>query len=334
MKTKLKLAINGFGRIGRAVCKLALNQGIHVVAINDLTDTKTLAHLFKYDSIHGVYPGDVTATDDSILINNTPIRVYAEREPKRLPWRSHDIDIAIESTGLFTKARTPGYLDHLEAGAKKVILTVPAKDDITTVVLGVNNHVIRPDITAYSNASCTTNCLAPVVKVLHDTFGLDHGLINTVHAYTNDQRILDAPHSDLRRARAAAESIIPTTTGAAKAVGLVIPSLAGKLDGLAMRVPVKNGSVVDLTAVLSKSASKEAIEQAFQAASEAYAGILDYTLDPIVSCDIIGNPHSSIVDGLCTMTIGPKTVKVVAWYDNEWGYSNRVVDLVHAIQAA
>ncbi len=337
MGTQIKLAINGFGRIGRNVCKVALaTPGVSVVAINDLTDPKTLAHLFKYDSVHGRFQGTVSHTDTAIVIDGVSIPVYAERNPANLPWSNHDVDVAIESTGIFTQGTSDrgGYLDHIQAGAKKVILTVPAKDSIQTIVLGVNDAEIKSDIVAYSNASCTTNCLAPLAKVIHHAFGIEKGFMNTVHAYTNDQKILDLPHSDLRRARAASESIIPTTTGAAKAVGLVIPDLAGKLDGGAMRVPVKDGSVIDLTLVLNQAPSRETIMSTLEAAAAGdLAGIMEYTEEPIVSCDVIGNPHSSIIDGLSTMVMG-NLVKLVAWYDNEWGYSNRVVDLAKSITGA
>lgn len=330
----IRVAINGFGRIGRNVFKLMLERpGMEVVAINDLTDAKTLAHLLKYDSVHGKFSGTVTAKDGAIVVNGKEIPIYAIRDPKQLPWKSHQVDVAIESTGIFTAADSPkgGYLNHIEAGAKKVILTVPAKDDITTVVLGVNNEAIKPEINAYSNASCTTNCLAPLAKVLHENFGIVKGFMTTVHAYTNDQNILDLPHSDLRRARAAAVSIIPTTTGAARAVSLVLPELKGKLDGTAMRVPVPDGSVVDLTVEFSRVVTKEEINAAMKAAAEGpLKGILEYTEDPIVSCDIIGNSHSSIFDALSTMTMG-NMAKVMSWYDNELGYSNRVVDLAEAI---
>ncbi len=331
---KIKVAINGFGRIGRNVFKIIQNRpNIEVVAINDLTDPKTLAHLLKYDSVHGKFKGTVKATQDSIIVNGTEIKIYAIRDPKVLPWKDLGIDVAIESTGVFTASESPkgGYLDHISAGAKKVILTVPAKDDITTVVLGVNDHVISTSINAYSNASCTTNCLAPIIKVLHEKFGVIKGLMNTVHSYTNDQQILDLPHNDLRRARAAAVSIIPTTTGAAKAVSLVIPELKGKLDGLSMRVPTPDGSVVDLVCELTRNVTKEEINAAFKEASEtSLKGILHYTEDPIVSIDIIGDPYSSIVDSGCTMVIG-NMVKIISWYDNEMGYSTRVVDLIEKI---
>ncbi len=333
----IKVAINGFGRIGRNVFKLIQSRpGIEVVAINDLTDAKTLAHLLKYDSVHGRFAGTVEAQNDTLIVNGKIIKIYALRDPKQLPWGALNVDVAIEATGVFSAADGPkgGYLNHLEAGAKKVILTVPAKDDITTIVLGVNPQDVKSTINAYSNASCTTNCLAPLAKVLNDNFGIVKGLMTTVHAYTNDQQILDLPHSDLRRARAAALSIIPTSTGAAKAVSLVIPELKGKMDGMSMRVPVPDGSVVDLVCELERPATKEQINAAVKAAAEGpMKGILEYTEDPIVSCDIVGNPHSSIFDAQCTMVTG-NMVKVVSWYDNEMGYSNRVVDLIQVIHTA
>jgi len=330
----IRVAINGFGRIGRNVFKIIQQTaGVEVVAINDLTDAKTLAHLLKYDSVHGKFQGTVEARDGAIAVNGKEIKIYAIRDPKSLPWGELNIDVAIESTGIFASADSPkgGYMNHVEAGAKKVILTVPAKDDIATIVLGVNPQDIKPEIKAYSNASCTTNCLAPLAKVLHENFGIVKGLMTTVHAYTNDQSILDLPHSDLRRARAAAVSIIPTSTGAAKAVSLVIPELKGKMDGMAMRVPVPDGSVVDLTFEMERPATKEQINAAIKAAAEGpLKGILEYTEDPIVSVDIVGNTHSSIFDAQSTMVTG-NMAKVVSWYDNEIGYSNRVVDLIKAI---
>lgn len=331
----IKVAINGFGRIGRNVFKVILNTpGIEVVAINDLTDAKTLAHLLKYDSVHGVFKGTISAQDGAIVVDGRTIPIYSVRSPKELPWGQLGIDLAIESTGIFTESESPkgGYLDHITAGAKKVILTVPAKDDkVKTIVMGVNHNEIKPEIKAYSNASCTTNCLAPLAKVLHENLGIVKGFMTTVHAYTNDQQILDLPHSDLRRARAAAVNIIPTSTGAAKAVSLVIPELKGKLDGMAMRVPVADGSVTDLVVEVEKSTSKEEVNAMVRAAAEgALKGILSYNDDQIVSSDIIGNPNSSIFDAPCTMVNG-NMVKVVSWYDNEMGYSNRVVDLALAI---
>ncbi len=331
---KIKVAINGFGRIGRNVFKVIQKRtDMEVVAINDLTDPKTLGHLLKYDSVHGRFDGTIEVTSDGLIVNGKEIKISAIRNPKDLPWGKLNVDVDIEATGIFASAESDrgGYLDHIKAGAKKVILTVPAKDDITTVVLGVNDHVISPEINAYSNASCTTNCLAPLAKVLHENFGIVKGLMNTVHAYTNDQQILDLPHSDLRRARAAALSIIPTSTGAAKAVSLVLPELKGKLHGMSMRVPTPDGSVVDLTCELEKEATVEEINAAIKAASEGkLKGILGYTEDPIVSCDVIGEPYSSLFDAKSTLVLG-NMIKVISWYDNEMGYSNRVVDLVSKI---
>ena len=330
----IKIAINGFGRIGRNVFKLCYEHNdIEIVAINDLTDAKTLAHLLKYDSVHGRFSKQVDVTDEGIVIDGTLIRISAIKDPKQLPWKELNIDVAIEATGIFTSAESEkgGYMDHITAGAKKVILTVPAKTDITTVVLGVNDDVINPETQAYSNASCTTNCLAPLAKVLHDAFGIKRGYMTTVHAFTNDQRILDLPHGDLRRARAATQSIIPTTTGAAKAVGLVLPELKGKLDGMAMRGPVPDGSVVDLVCEVNRDTSIEEVNKVVkEAATNGLKGILEYTEDPLVSADIIGNPHSSIFDAQSTMVTG-NMIKVVSWYDNEIGYSNRVVDLITKI---
>ncbi len=327
---KIKVAINGFGRIGRNVFKLALeNENLLVVGINDLTDNKTLAHLLKYDSTQGQFPG-VSFDDENIIVDGVKYNVTAERNPANIPW-SETPDVVVESTGVFRAKESAkgGYGDHLKNGAKKVILTVPSKDAIDNmIVLGVNDEALRPEDQCVSNASCTTNCLAPVVKVLNDSFGLENGLMTTIHSYTNDQAILDIPHSDLRRARSAAVSQIPTTTGAAKAVGKVIPELNGKLDGMAIRVPTPTGSCVDLVANLSREVTIEEINAAMKKAADGpMKGILEYTEDPIVSVDIIHNPHSSIFDALSTMVNG-KTVKVLSWYDNEWGYSARVVDLI------
>jgi glyceraldehyde 3-phosphate dehydrogenase len=330
----MKIAINGFGRIGRNVFKIAFvdKEDIEIVGINDLTDPKTLAHLLKYDSNYGVYDKSVAVDGDAIVVDGKKIPVFAERSPANLPWKDLGVDVVIESTGVFTVAESPkgGYKDHIKAGAKKVVLTVPAKDKIDqTIVLGVNDDQLDLSLEAFSNASCTTNCLAPIAKVLDDNFGIVKGLMTTVHAYTNDQVMLDQPHKDLRRARAGALSIIPTTTGAARAVSDVIPSLKGKLNGMAMRVPVPTGSVVDLVVELEKDASVEEINAAMKAAAEGpMKGVLEYTEDPIVSRDIIGNHHSSIFDSLLTMKMGEKLVKVLSWYDNEMGYSHRVVDLV------
>ncbi len=325
-----KIAINGFGRIGRLTFRnLIQMEGIEVVAINDLTDNATLAHLLKYDSVHGKFPGTVSADENFLYVNNKKIHAIAERDPKALPWKDMGIDIVIESTGRFTDRETAGL--HLSAGAKKVIISAPAKGDIPTIVLGVNDEVIHTDHNIYSNASCTTNCLAPMVKVLDDAFGVESGFMTTIHAYTADQRIQDSPHEDLRRARAAAISIVPTSTGAAKAVGLVLPHLKGKLNGNAMRVPVPDGSVTDFTATLKKPATVEEINAAFKAASETYLkGILEYCEEPIVSSDILGNPHSCIYDVDLTMVQG-NTAKVVGWYDNEAGYSARLAQLADRI---
>jgi glyceraldehyde 3-phosphate dehydrogenase len=325
-----RIAINGFGRIGRLTFRnLIQMEGIEVVAINDLTDNATLAHLLKYDSVHGKFPGTVSADDHFLYVNDKKIHAIAERDPKALPWKDMNIDIVIESTGRFTDRESAGL--HLDAGAKKVIISAPAKGDIPTIVLGVNDEVIHADHNIYSNASCTTNCLAPMVKVLDDAFGLESGFMTTIHAYTADQRIQDSPHEDLRRARAAAISIVPTSTGAAKAVGLVLPHLKGKLNGNAMRVPVPDGSVTDFTATLKKAASVAEINAAFKAASETYLkGILEYCEEPIVSSDILGNPHSCIFDVDLTMVQG-NTAKIVGWYDNEAGYSARLAQLTDRI---
>ena len=325
-----RIAINGFGRIGRLTFRnLIQMEGIEVVAINDLTDNATLAHLLKYDSVHGKFPGTVSADEHFLYVNNKKIHAIAERDPKALPWKDMGIDIVIESTGRFTDRETSGL--HLSAGAKKVIISAPAKGDIPTIVLGVNDEVIHADHNIYSNASCTTNCLAPMVKVLDDAFGVESGFMTTIHAYTADQRIQDSPHEDLRRARAAAISIVPTSTGAAKAVGLVLPHLKGKLNGNAMRVPVPDGSVTDFTATLKKPATVAEINAAFKAASETYLkGILEYCEEPIVSSDILGNPHSCIYDVDLTMVQG-NTAKIVGWYDNEAGYSARLSQLADRI---
>ncbi len=325
----VKIGINGFGRIGRLVFRAAHQRDdVEVVAINDITDAKTLAHLLKYDSVHGRFQGQVKAEGDTLFVDGKGIRVLAEKDPSKLPWKDMGIDMAVESTGIFRKREQIAM--HLSAGAKKVLLSVPAKDEIdATIVLGVNDDDLKPEHQIVSNASCTTNCLAPVVKVLHDTFGIQEGLMTTIHAYTNDQRMLDLPHSDLRRARAAAVSMIPTTTGAAKAVGKVIPDLNGKLNGMAIRVPTPDGSVVDLVANLQKDATVEEVNAAMKKyASGPMKGILEYCEDPIVSIDVVGNPHSSIFDSLATMMMGKRMVKVISWYDNEWGYSSRMIDLL------
>ena len=325
----IKVGINGFGRIGRLVFRSGwTRENIEFVALNDLTDVNTNAHLLKYDSIHGKFPGKVEAAADGIVVDGKVIKVLSERDPGSLPWGDLGVDVVIESTGVF---RTRDKIEkHLQAGAKKVILTVPAKGEIdATIVLGVNDADLQPEHKIVSNASCTTNCLAPVAKVLNDSFGLKRGWMTTIHAYTNDQRILDLVHSDLRRARAAAQSLIPTTTGAAKAVGKVIPALNGKLDGIAMRAPIADGSVVDLVAEIETNATVEQINVAMKAAAEGpLQGILEYCEDPIVSADVIDNPASSIFDALSTRVMEGNFVKVLSWYDNEWGYSNRVVDLI------
>lgn len=325
----IRVGINGFGRIGRNVFRAAFEQGdIEFVAINDLTDAATLAHLLKYDSIHGRFPHPVEVKDDAIVVAGKEIKVLAERDPANLPWGELGVDYVVESTGFFTDGQKAKA--HLDAGAKKVIISAPAKNEDITIVMGVNHESYDP--TAHhviSNASCTTNCLAPVAKVLDEKFGIVRGLMTTVHSYTNDQRILDLPHKDLRRARAAAMNIIPTTTGAAVAVGLVLPHLKGKLDGFAMRVPTPDVSMVDLVAELKEPTTADAINEALKAASEGeLKGILGYTEEPLVSQDFVGDPHSSVVDASMTTVIDGNFVKVVAWYDNEWGYSCRMGDLI------
>ena len=323
------VAINGFGRIGRLVLRVILNSHpeLNVVAINDLTDAKTLAHLFKYDSVHKIFPGNVSSEENYLVVNGKKFRIFAEKDPEVLPWKDLGVEFVIESTGIFTSREKAS--KHLKAGAKKVILTAPAKDEVdATIVMGVNHTTLKAEHTIVSNASCTTNCLAPVAKVLQDKFGILNGLMTTIHSYTNDQRILDLPHNDLRRARAAAMSMIPTSTGAAKAIGLVIPELKGKLDGVAIRVPTPDGSLVDLCVNLEVEVTKEEVNMAMKEAAETYLkGYLMYTEEPIVSIDVVGNSYSSIFDALITYTKG-KMVKVFSWYDNEYGYSNRVVDLL------
>jgi glyceraldehyde 3-phosphate dehydrogenase len=327
----IKIGINGFGRIGRLVFKrMMATGGFDVAAINDITDAKTLSHLLKYDSVHRRFPGEIKATENGISVNGKEIKVLAEKDPANLPWKSMGVDIAVESTGIFTKREQLEL--HLKAGAKKVVLTAPPKDDLDVmVVLGVNDDALKPEHKIISNASCTTNCLAPMVKVLDDAFGIKKGLMNTIHAYTNDQVMLDQPHKDLRRARAGAMSIIPTTTGAAKAVAKVLPHLKGKLDGFSLRVPVPDGSITDFVCELNKEATKEEINAAFKKASETnFKGLIEYCEDPIVSVDIIGNDHSCIFDSLSTMSMG-NIIKVIGWYDNEWGYSCRIVDLLRKL---
>ncbi len=325
-----RIAINGFGRIGRVCFRhLLKNEHVEVVAINDLTDVKTLAHLLKYDSIHGRVAAEITCTDDSLVVNGKAIRVYAQKDPAQLPWAEIGVDVVIESTGFFTDDQSAG--KHIQAGAKKVIISAPATGNVKTIVLGVNDDQLTSEDHIVSNASCTTNCLAPMAKVLHDKFGIEKGYITTVHAYTADQRLQDAPHKDLRRARAAALSMVPTSTGAAKAVGLVLPELKGKLDGVAVRVPTPDGSLTDLVAVLKKEVTKEEVNAAMKEASDGYLkGILEYCVDPIVSIDIVGNDHSCIFDADLTSVNGT-LVKVMGWYDNEAGYSKRVVDLIEKL---
>jgi len=332
----VKIGVNGFGRIGRNFFRAAKQRGaaLDFVAVNDITDAATLAHLLKYDSVLGRYPGDVRVSDNGITVDGDELRVLAERDPAALPWKELGAEIVIESTGLFTDREKAA--KHIEAGAQKVVISAPAKGEDLTVVLGVNDASYDPSTHhVISNASCTTNCVAPMAKVLDDAFGLVQAFMTTIHAYTNDQAILDLPHKDLRRARAAAVNIIPTSTGAAKATGLVLPHLKGKLDGMAMRVPVPDGSVTDLVATLSREASIDEVNAAFKAASESgpLAGKLVYTEDPIVSSDIVGTPASCTFDAQSTMVMGT-TVKIVGWYDNEWGYSNRLVDLVELVASS
>jgi glyceraldehyde 3-phosphate dehydrogenase len=349
MVNKTKLAINGFGRIGRSFIRIALNdkefmKSIDIVAINDTTDAKTLAHLFKYDSVFGKFDGTVEVvngignTGDTLVINNNnnqPITILSEKDPSKLPWKAMDIDIVLESSGKFNDAKEAQ--KHIQAGAKKVIISAPAKQPDATILMGINEKSYdNSKHNIVSMASCTTNCLAPVIKVLNDKFGIDSGYMTTTHAFTNDQRLLDLPHKDLRRARAAMMSIIPTTTGAAKAIGTVIPELNGKIDGMALRVPVSDGSIADMVLKLKRDVTKEEVNSVLKNASETnLKGIMEYTEEPIVSTDIIGDPHSSIVDGLSTMVLGNKSniVKVLSWYDNEWSFACRLVDLVKLVNA-
>jgi glyceraldehyde 3-phosphate dehydrogenase len=331
----VRVAVNGFGRIGRNMLRAAAGQGADIewVAINDIADAETLAHLLKYDSILGPYKGAVEHTEDALVLDGAEIKMLAQRDPAELPWAELGVDVVVESTGLFTKREDAA--KHLQAGAKKVVISAPATDPDVTVVLGVNFEQVydREQHHIISNASCTTNCLAPVAKVLNDTVGIDHGLMTTIHAYTADQRLQDMPHRDLRRARAAAINLIPASTGAAKAIGLVIPELNGKLHGFAVRAPVPTGSVVDLTVECARSTSVEEVNGALKAAAESgpLAGLLAYTEDPIVSSDIVTSPYSSIVDSQLTAVMEGTMVKVVAWYDNEWGYSSRLVDLIERV---
>ena len=325
-----RIGINGFGRIGRQVTRSILERHfdeLEIVAVNDLTDTETNAHLFKYDTNYGRYPGTVEASDGHVVVDGRPIKVFSERDPAKIPWGDLGIQLVIESTGFFTNAQQAA--GHLEGGAKKVIISAPAKGDDLTVVMGVNEHKYDPaQHTVVSNASCTTNCVAPLVKVLNDTFGISHALMTTVHAYTNDQKILDQVHSDIRRARAAAANIIPTTTGAAKAVGVVMPEMQGKIHGMAFRVPVPTVSLIDLVANVERSVTRDDVNQAFQQASqETLSGVLEYCEEELVSSDFKGNPASAIFDAPSTMVMGDSMVKVLGWYDNEWGYSCRVGDL-------
>ncbi len=333
-----KVAINGFGRIGRAVARIIMQRkgDLDLVAVNDLADAKSLAHLFKYDTVMGKWDGTVEAGEGKLVINGKEIKVLSVKNPAELPWKDMGVKIAVESTGIFRTAESPkgGYADHIKAGAEKVVLTVPAKDDIdATIVLGVNDEKLTGEVKCVSNASCTTNCLAPLAKVLNDTFGIEQGLMTTIHAYTNDQSVADMIHKDLRRARAAAVNIIPTTTGAAKAIGKVVPELEGKLDGFAIRVPVPVGSVVDLVVNVKKDVTVDAVNAAMKKAAEGpMKGYLVYCDEPIVSSDIVNDPASSIFDSLCTIVLG-RTVKVVSWYDNEWGYSCRTVDIMEKMAA-
>jgi glyceraldehyde 3-phosphate dehydrogenase len=326
----MKIGINGFGRIGRLVLRATNSQhpdALEVAAINDLTDAKTNAHLLKYDTAYGPYPGSVEASNGDLVVDGRSIRVFSEREPARIPWSEMDVDVVVESTGIFTNADQASA--HLEGGAKKVVISAPARGEDLTIVLGVNGHLYDAEKhKIISNASCTTNCFAPMVKVLHDSFGLEHGMMSTVHAYTNDQKILDQVHEDLRRARAAAMNIVPTTTGAARAVGRVIPELNGKLDGMAFRVPTATVSITDFTATLSRGVTKEEVNEAFKAAAEGHLkGVLEYCDEPLVSADFKGNPHSCIFDALSTNVMQGDMVKILGWYDNEWGYSCRTADL-------
>jgi len=333
-----KVGINGFGRIGRAVARIIMqrNGGLELVAVNDLSDAKSLAHLFKYDTVMGKWNGTVEAKGNDLVINDKPVKVLAVKDPAQLPWKAMGVKVVLESTGIFRSAESPkgGYADHIKAGASKVMLSVPAKDDIeATIVIGVNDNKLTKKISCVSNASCTTNCLAPIAKVLNDSFGIEQGLMTAIHAYTNDQRVADMIHKDLRRARAAAANLIPTTTGAAKAIGKVIPELEGKLDGFSVRVPIPVGSVVDLVVNFKKDVTVDSVNAAMKKASQGkMKGILVYCDEPIVSSDIINNPASSIFDSLCTMVID-RTVKVISWYDNEWGYSNRSVDIMEKMAA-
>ena len=330
---KTNIAINGFGRIGRLVFKKAFLEfdNIEIKAINDIGDVETLVHLLRYDSVHENFPKEIKIKDDSIVIGDKIIKVLKERNPENLPWEKMDIDVVVESTGLFRDRE--GASKHLKAGAKKIVISAPARNPDKTVVMGVNHKELTDDDKIISNASCTTNCLAPIAKVLHESFGIKSGILNTIHSYTTTQNILDGPHKDLRRARAAAMSIIPTTTGAAIATTKVLPELKGKMDGLALRVPTPDGSIVDFTAVLEKDVTVDDVNKAMKNASKKeLEGILEYSEEPLVSVDIVDNPHSSIFDAQSTMVIDKNTVKILSWYDNEWGYSSRIVDLIDYIE--
>ncbi len=329
----IRVAVNGFGRIGRLVFReLMKDRRFAVMAVNDITNARTLAHLLKYDSVHGRFPGSVTVDrSDNLVVNGTTVKVLAERDPGSLPWKTMKIDVVVESTGIFRKRKDAAL--HLGAGARKVIISAPSPDPDIMIVMGVNHKLYRKGKHhIISTASCTTNCLAPIVKILHDEFGVANGLMTTIHAYTNDQRILDFPHKDLRRARAAAVSMIPTTTGAASAVGVVMPELEGRLNGIAVRVPTADGSLVDLVVTLKRDATVEAVNAVVKkAARTSMKGIIEYCEDPIVSCDVIGNPHSSVFDSLSTMSITPRVLKVLSWYDNEYGYAMRMVDMMRLV---
>ena len=326
----IRVAINGFGRIGRTFCRIAQQKkAIEVVAINDLADSQTLAHLFKYDSIHRIYPGDVKASDGFISIDGRNVKIFSEKSPENIPWKSLDIDVVIESTGHFLDKESAG--KHIAAGAKKVIISAPAKDNVKAVVLGINDSILSKGDTVVSNASCTTNCAAPMIKVLDENWGVEDAYISTIHSYTGDQRLHDAPHKDLRRARAAALSIIPTSSGAAQAITKIFPHLEGKIGGCGMRVPVPNGSLTDISCILKKDTTVKEINEAFKKAAQSILkGIVEYTEEPIVSIDIIGNPHSCIFDAEFTSVVG-RMVKVIGWYDNEAGYSNRLAELIERI---
>ena len=327
-----RIAINGFGRIGRTVTRIAkLREQFNVVAVNDLASAEDLAYAFRYDSIHGIYPGDVSVSGDQMEIDGDSFTVICEPDPAKLPWSGLGVDYVVEATGRFRRIKE--LEAHLEAGARRVILTVPSKDPLdATLVAGVNDHVVTSGSTIISNASCTTNCAAPLAKILHESFGIKRGLLTTVHAYTSDQRLIDAPHKDLRRSRNAATNIVPTSTGAARAIGQVLPELHGKLDGMAMRVPVPDGSLVDLTVEVETDATVELVNAAMaEAANGALAGILSYCTDPIVSSDVIGNPHSVIFDAALTQVMQGRMIKVIGWYDNEWAYSTRVAELIHRL---